>query len=182
MPLIPPEVAAFARVKIVPNLLAGTIAASYEFANGFDSSVVAGATYGAPVIGTVAPNEVVLFLTQPLAPGNPTTVSPTTYASEGGLKARVDIVQVATKLSTPTPQPRLEARWYYGNYALATVTPAGAYANVDPLKAITVDIFTNRAAALQEECTFDIVVFRNVQATYKPPVIYGTFVPVKVFP
>lgn len=180
MPLIPPEVAAMARVKLTPDLGAGTLSAAYEFSNGFDAAAVAGATFGAPVIGTTAPNEIVVFLTQPLAPGNMTTLSPAVYASEGGLKARVDVVQVAQPLSTPTPNPALEARWYYGNYNLAAVSPA--YAAVDPQKAITIQVFTGGAPALAEECSVDIIVFRNVMATYKPPVIYGTLVPVKVFP
>lgn len=182
MPLIPPEVAAFARVKVVPNIGAGTLSAAYEFSNGFDAAAVAGASFGAPVIGTVAPNEVVLFLTQPLAPGNVTSVSPAVYANEGGLKARVDIVEVAKPLVTPSVDPLIEARWYYGNYDLANVVPLTNYSNVDPQKAISVNLFTNRAAVLQADVTFDIVVFRNVMTAYKPPVIYGTLVPVKVFP
>jgi len=175
MPLIPPEVAAMARVRVVVSR-GGQVSASYEFANGFDSAAVQGAAYGAPVIGVTPLNEIVLFLTQPLGPGSAST------PSEGGLKARVDVVKVATPLVAPSLDPFLEVRWYYGNYALAGVAPAPAYKDVDPQKAITIQLSATSLEVLQTEALLDIVVFRNVMATYKPPVIYGTLVPVKVFP
>lgn len=187
MPIIPPEVIAMARVKVTPYRVGPTnrLSASYEFSNGFDVAEVTGAVGGSPPIGFLPDNSLVLFLSEAVAPGSVATVSPAAYASEGGLKARVDVVRVSSQ-AAPSPfqpqDPFIEARWYYGNYDLASVMPLTNYTSVDPKKAIVVSLFFQQVALLELECVIDVVVFRNVMTAYKPPVIYGTLVPVVVYP
>lgn len=174
MAFINPEFLAMARVQV------GQLDASYLFSNGFDSTEVKGASMGAPVIARASASAVVLFLTEPTAPGTINGAN----SSEGGIKARVDIVGVSAPLSpVPVVSPLIEARWFYGDYAPSAIIPLGDYANVDPQKMIVVDFF--QYGSLDNNAgpkVFDIAVFRNPMTRYKPPVIYGILPNVIVTP
>lgn len=150
MALIQPEVVGLARVNVVQSR--SVSAASYEFVNGFDSQNVKGASPGAPVIYSPSDGIFVLFLSEPVAPGS--------MATQGGIKARVDLVAVSSPTTpVPTPvSPPFKARWFYGVYALVG-NPL--YSNVDPEKAIAVEILSAEGDLFQNDAVFDIVVFRD---------------------
>lgn len=165
MAIIQPEIIAMARVysNLQPGFPA-PVTAEYKFSNGFDASKVTGAYPWAPSIYYSKPNPMVddnyftLFLESPVAPGK--------LVEQGGLKARVDLVEVATPTYDPAPYlaTGIAARCCYGNYNLAA-TP---YKDVDPQKAITVLISNPSPFSLLRDVTFDIVVFQNVETSFVP--------------
>lgn len=162
MPLVsPPQLIGLARVSYAEKV------ASYEFADGFDSDKLDGAS-NVPVIYTPSTGVFVLFLDNPEDPGSSGT--------QGGIKARVDAVSVATASNTATignlaqASARVEMRWYYGDYAL----PA-SYAGVNPKKAIVVYAFdvTNNYEPYNASLKFDIAVFRDPMTKFAPKQFVG---------
>lgn len=164
MALINPELIGLARIKIVTGGVDTPVIASatYDYANGFDVSEVAGALPGAPVIRVAANGtDFDIFLSNPQQPGT-ALAAPATLPSHGGVKATFNIVRV----STPTdPSPSgVNANtkivdWQYGDYAL--VAP---YAKVNPQKAIKV--FT-KVGKNDETYYIDVSVFSNPMTLYK---------------
>lgn len=164
MALINPEILGLARVTA-----SSTALGSYDFSNGFETGTPTGATPGAAPIYSPSAGTYVLFLDEPVDPGSPVTTSPAAPANQGGIKAVVDVVAVATAANTSTIGATLlaaagiEARWYYGDYAL----PA-PYAGVNPEKALHIELFVaGSTAAYTSAAQFDIVVFRNPTTIYK---------------
>lgn len=159
MALINPEIVGLARV-----VTAGT-SASYQFVNGFEAGTPTGALPGAAAISADgATGTYILFLDEPVDPGTPVTVSPAVAANQGGIKASIDLVKVSTPTTTsPTLQPTVELRWYYGAYGLAA-----PYAGVNPEKAIVVKAYAaGTTDAYTNPVTFDVVVFKNPTTIYK---------------
>ena len=178
MPFINPEVIALARVQT--RFQIRQTLGSYVFSNGFDSAEVAGTPYGTPVIASIGVNGLVLFLSEPVSPGQIVTGANAEQTSEGGIKARIDVVEVSTH-GNPTPSPApVKALWYYGSTTLASLLPP--YASVDPKKAIVVRFFLQDGSDYSGPCTFDIAVFRNPMTRYKPRVVYGIQPNVIVYP
>lgn len=167
MALINPEIVGLARVTVAST--GGAATGTYDFGNGFEMGTPTGALAGAIPVYSSQPGSYVVFLDEAVDPGKPVTTSPASPANQGGLKAVVDLVQVATPSNTSTIQTLtgaaalVEARWYYGDYNL----PA-TYAGVDPEKAIHVGLFIAGSSALYTgDAKFDIVVFRNPNTIYK---------------
>jgi hypothetical protein len=167
MPLVsPPQLLGLARVNVLsPD---GVATATYDFADGFDSDRLDGAP-SSPTIYVPTAGTYVLFLDNPEAAGAPT--------NQGGIKARVDAVAVATATNTATigsliqTAARIEMRWYYGDYVLPT-----AYAGVDPRKAIVVRAFQVQAGTATPyigSLKFDIAVFRDPMTKFVPKLFVG---------
>lgn len=156
--ITPPQIIGLARVNVVSAEGVPT-SLTYDFADGFDSDRIDGAP-NAPVIASLGQGKYALFLDNPEAPGSAST--------QGGLKARVDAVAVATATNTATIGADLlaisliEMRWYYGDYVL----PA-PYTAVDPQKAIVVGAFLNGSPYLNS-LKFDIAVFRDPVTKFVP--------------
>lgn len=161
----PPQLIGLARVNIVaPDGV--VLSATYDFADGFDSDKLDGAP-SAPTIYVPAAGTYVLFLDNPEAPGEAGT--------QGGIKARVDPVAVATASNTATiaalaaVTAQVELRWYYGNYVLPV-----AYAGVNPQKAIVVRSFVSGLTnPYTGSLKFDISVFRDPMTKFSPKQFVG---------
>lgn len=151
MALINPEILALARVKVSPpSVLA------YEFSNGFETTSIKGAKPGTPVLISPAPGIVIMFLSEPVAPGS--------LGAQGGVKARADVVAVSTPSAATPIIPDVDLRWFYGTYAFAS-NPA--LVGVDPEKMIVVEAFdTIDKQPWPGTFTFDIVVFRDPMTEY----------------
>lgn len=162
MALINPEIVGLARV--VSTTTTSGLTASYQFVNGFEAGTPTGALSGAAAIDASTAGTYVLFLDEPVDPGTPVSTSPNAPANQGGIKASIDLVQVSTPTdSTPSLQPGVELRWYYGAYGLAA-----PYAGVNPEKAIVVKAYVaGSTAAYTDPVVFDVVVFKNPTTIYK---------------
>lgn len=164
MALINPEIVALARVS-ASTAAVGT----YEFVNGLEAGTPTGALAGAAPIYSPTAGTYVLFLDEPVDPGSPVTTSPAAPANQGGIKAVIDVVAVATAANTSAiageiaAAAQIEARWYYGDYLL----PA-PYAGVNPEKALHVNLYVAGATTpYTGAAKFDVVVFRNPTTIYK---------------
>jgi hypothetical protein len=167
MALINPEILSLARVTVATT--GGLSTGTYDFNNGLEGGTPTGAVAGSLPIYSSAPGSYVLFLDEAVDPGKPVTTSPAAPANQGGIKAVVDVVAVATASNTSTigatitAAAQIEARWYYGDYSLPT-----AYVGVNPEKALHVNLYVAGSTALYSgNAQFDIVVFRNPMTIYK---------------
>jgi len=168
MALINPEIVGLARVTVAADAVAAT--ASYDFVNGFEAVSPTGALPGAAPVYVPTAGEYVLFLDEAVDPGKPVTTSPNLPANQGGIKAVVDVVAVATAANTSTigatiaAAAQVEARWYYGDYAL----PSPTYSGVNPEKALHVNLYVaGTTDPYTGSAQFDVVVFRNPTTIYK---------------
>lgn len=168
MALINPEIIGLARVTVTASTTAAT--GSYDFSNNFETGAPTGALAGAQPIYVPTPGEYVLFLDDAVDPGKPVTTGPASPANQGGIKASIDVVAVATAANTLSiggtvaANALVEARWYYGDYAL----PAPTYTGVNPEKALHVNLYVaGSTAPYTGSAQFDVVVFRNPLTIYK---------------
>ena len=152
MALIGPEIVGLARVSVTQGLTALENVGTYQFVNGFDAVSVKGSRAGAPTVFVDNPGVVLLFLSEPVAPGS--------LLTQGGFKVRADVVAVSTP-SSPTPVfPNVSLRWFYGNYDLSGFS--SLYANVDPEKVIVIEAFAPGTTDLfAGDFVFDIVAIRD---------------------
>lgn len=168
MAFINPELVALARVKI--NFISGSIdSCSYEYSNGLEAVEVPGSLAGSPPIfidTRPGAEGIVLFLTDPVQPGNPGAPP-----SQAGIKATFDNVSVSSP-TNPLPvqtMPNAFIFWQYGDYTLAGATSpvlaSTPYAGVNPMKALRFrpQAFAENDFSLQ----IDVSVFKNPMTLYK---------------
>jgi len=118
-------------------------AASYGFANGFETGVPEGATAGSAPIDRIAAGNYVLFLDDQVEYGSTT--------QQGGLVGLA--ISADTGAVVPTP--------LFGTVSHGDTTGEGAgYTAVDARKKLHVR-FYNDAGALAEPTGFTVIVFRN---------------------
>ena len=134
----PVELIAIARVSATNNQVP---AATYDFSSGFEAGTPEGATAGAAAILVNAAGDMTLFLESPCDPGSST--------KQGGIKAVAHLVGVTT------PAVVGFCTCTYGQ-ALG-----GAYAAVDPEKAVRVRAYDANGDLLGVSYQFDVVVYRN---------------------
>lgn len=158
MAVLDPEVIGLARVDLAYDANSGITTPTFDFVDGFDASKVDGAVSYAPTIYSPSAGVFVLFHDDPVDPGSVPT--------QGGLKARVDIVAVATATNTGTIAATLaaaaliEPRWYYSDYVL----PTNLYPSTSPKKALVISLyrFSNRSELPYVGAVkFDVVVTRD---------------------
>lgn len=135
----PVEIAALCRVSI-PDLRSAV--ASYEFANGFDTSTPAGAVNGSPAIYRYNAGRYFLFLHEAVDRGSLT--------QQGGAV----IEAISTRVSN-TPSILLASTM------LAADLSATPYAGVDPERVIGVCFYDTVGAAYTDPSGFTVKVYRN---------------------
>lgn len=136
--MLNPECIAMCRVGTAGN------AASYEYANGFETGTPTGATAGSDPIDRIAAGNYVLYLKEACDYGS--------TAKQGGLAFAAHSVETGANVPTVA----------FATVAHGDTTGEGAgYAGVDAMKKVHVRFYDGAVPALVEPTAFTVMVFRN---------------------
>ena len=137
------DIVAMCRVDVAAG------AASYGFANGFETGVPEGATAGAAPIDRLAAGNYILYLDDQVEYGSAT--------QQGGLVAMV----ISAESGVAVPE-RVYATVGHGD----TTGQNGAYVGVDDMKKLHVRFYSWNAGTITNPTAFTIAVFRNPVTLY----------------